>query len=443
MQNSQATWGGRFSEKPSDLMTQFSNSLSFDACLAPFDIRGSIAYAKMLREANLITKDESDSIGNGLEQISADIEAGSFIWKAEYEDVHMNIEQALTQLTPAGAKLHTARSRNEQIAVDMRLFFKTACLELHDLLSRLLKTLIDFAENHIKVAIPGYTHLQRAQPVLLAHHILAYAEMFERDRKRCIEMTDHANYCPLGSGALAGTTLPIMREFLAKELGFVDTEGHVRITRNSMDAVADRDLFVEFVTACALMSTHLSRLAEDIILWNSSEFSFVVLPEQYTTGSSLMPQKKNPDALELIRGKSARIQAHIQTLMTLQKGLPMTYNRDLQEDKIPVFDAYQQTTICLLVMTNIIAGTVVNLENCRLAVADPLLLATDLTEYLVEQGFAFRDAHHAVGSLVAYAKAENISITEIGLTEARKRVPQLPEDWLKIFDLNRSFKKKG
>lgn len=439
---SQATWGGRFSEKPAELMQRLGESVSFDARLAPYDVMGSKAQAAMLCHVGLITAKERDAIHKGLDQVLKTIEAGKFTWRMDFEDVHMNIEQALTAITPAGAKLHTARSRNDQVATDMRLFFKDASCKITGALNSLLTALLDFAEANKSTVIPGYTHLQRAQPVLMAHHVLAWVEMFGRDRDRMIAFADRANWCPLGSGAIAGSTLPIDREFSAKTLGFVDAKGKPRVTQNSMDAVADRDLFIEFASACALIGVHLSRVAEDVILWASSEFGYVRLPDAFTTGSSLMPQKKNPDSLELIRGKSARMTGALSTLLVMVKGLPLTYNRDLQEDKPPVFDCLDQTLLCLDVLGGTMAGAVVRPAACEKAVSDPLLLATDLADYLVEQGVAFRDAHHQVGALVALSEKTETPINEIPHDKAVKAAPGLKKDWPQVFDLTRALARR-
>ncbi|WOO39705.1 argininosuccinate lyase [Rubellicoccus peritrichatus] len=436
----QATWGGRFSEGPAELMQRLGESVSFDARLAPYDVQGSKAHAAMLCSVGLISKKEKNEIHKGLDAVLADITAGKFKWKTELEDVHMNIEQALTRRTAAGAKLHTARSRNDQVATDMRLFFKDACGQISAGLAKLIAALLDFAEKNPTVVIPGYTHLQRAQPVLIGHHVLAWVEMFGRDRDRFAAVLDHANWCPLGSGAIAGSTLPIDREFTARELGFVDAKGKPRVSRNSMDTVADRDTFIEFATACAMIGTHLSRVAEDMILWASAEFGFVRLADAFTTGSSLMPQKKNPDSLELIRGKAARMQGNLTTLLTMCKGLPLTYNRDLQEDKPPVFDSFDQTLLCLDVLTGTISGTVVNPAACERAVGDPLLLATDLADYLVERGMPFRDAHHAVGKLVGISEKTKTPINEIPMAKAKAAVPELGSDWYDVFDISRGLK---
>ncbi len=435
----QATWGGRFSTGPAALMLKYSDSVSFDRRLAPFDILGSQAHAKMLASVGLLKPAECKAIVDGLDNILLEIRAGKFEWDIALEDVHMNIEHALRARTPAAAKLHTGRSRNDQVATAMRLWFKWSCEGLHAALGQLLRTLVAQAEANQEVILPGYTHLQRAQPVSVAHHLLAYVEMFGRDRARFVDVAEHANVCPLGSGAIAGTTLPIDREFTARELGFVDSKGNPRMTPNSMDAVADRDIFVEFLAAAALCGVHASRVAEDLILWSSAEFRFAELPEAFTTGSSLMPQKKNPDALELLRGKSARLQGNLQTLLTLTKGLPLTYNRDLQEDKPPVFDSFDQLALGLNVLTQVIAGLEINATACAAAASDPLLLATDLADHLVRQGMPFRDAHHAVGALVALAENLQTPLHEVPEDAARKIAPKLGDDWRKIFDTSRAL----
>ncbi len=435
----QATWGGRFREGPDPRMVAFSESVSFDKRLAPFDIRGSQAHARMLAHAGLIESDEAEAICAGLDELLDEIAAGKFTWDPALEDVHMNIEQALRGRVPAAAKLHTARSRNDQVATAMRLYFRDAAERLRAALDKLLATLLDQAEATQSVHIPGYTHLQRAQPVSMAHHFLAYAEMFGRDRERFAAFGERANICPLGAGALAGTTLPIDREHTAKLLGFVDAEGEPRLTRNSLDAVADRDLFIEFAAACAICAVHLSRAAEDFILWNSSEFGFITFPDGFTTGSSLMPQKKNPDALELIRGKSARTHGALSTLLTLCKGLPLTYNRDLQEDKPPVFDCLDTTLACLDILEGTLAGARPNPARCAAAVADPLLLATDVADYLVRKGMPFRDAHHAVGALVALAEDKGVPLDKLPDADATAVSPLLTPDWKACFDLRKAL----
>ncbi len=439
---SQVTWGGRFTAGPAELMLQFSESVSFDRRLAPFDVAGSKAHSAMLAHVGLITKEERDAIHAGLDAILAEIEAGKFRWDTKLEDVHMNIEQALTKRVPAAAKLHTARSRNDQVATDMRLFFKHACGVLAEKIKGAERALLAAAEANRDVLIPGYTHLQRAQPVYLAHHLFAWMEMLERDRQRFYDVAEHANWCPLGSGAIAGTTLPIDREFTAKALGFVDAKGRPQVSQNSMDTVADRDLFIEFANACAMFGVHASRIAEDLILWSSAEFKFVELPDAFCTGSSLMPQKKNPDSCELLRGKSARLQGNLHTLLTLSKGLPLTYNRDLQEDKPPVFDSYDQTALCADVLAGTVGGMKIYEEKCAAAVADPALLATDLADYLVLKGVAFREAHHAVGAVVRLAEEHAVALDQLPTDAVQKVHPAFGADWVEVFDLKRALAKR-
>jgi argininosuccinate lyase len=439
---SQATWGGRFTAGPAELMLRFSESVSFDRRLAPFDVAGSKAHSAMLAHVGLITAKERNAIHAGLDAIMAKIAAGKFTWDTKLEDVHMNLEQALTKRVPAAAKLHTARSRNDQVATDMRLFFKYACSLLSEKIAGAQRALLAVASANRDVLIPGYTHLQRAQPVYFAHHLFAWLEMLERDRGRLAAVAAQANWCPLGSGAIAGTTLPIDREFTAQLLGFTDAKGRAQVTQNSMDAVADRDVFIEFAAACALFGTHLSRIAEDLILWSSVEFKFVELPDAFCTGSSLMPQKKNSDSCELLRGKSARLQGNLHTLLTLVKGLPMTYNRDLQEDKVPVFDSFDQTALCADVLAGTVAGLTVNRARCAAAVADPALLATDLADYLVMKGVPFREAHHAVGRVVRLAEKSSIALNQLPLEELKKVHPRFAADWVKVFDLGRALAKR-
>ncbi len=431
----QATWGGRFSAGPSALMLQFGESISFDSKLAEFDITCNRAQAKMLAHVGILSDEECTAILAGLDEILAEVRAGTMQYSTSLEDIHMNIEQALTKRVPAAAKIHTGRSRNDQVATDMRLFFKHAAAEVCKSLDAAVDSLLNFAEKNQNIYIPGYTHLQRAQPVSVAHHLLAYVEMLMRDKGRFETVLDHANWSPLGSGAIAGTTLPINREFSAKAMNFVDADGNARLTRNSMDAVSDRDTYIEFASACSICGLHLSRLAEDLILWNSSEFGFIVLPDTFTTGSSLMPQKKNPDSMELIRGKSARLQGNLVALLTMVKGLPLTYNRDLQEDKPPVFDSFEQILLCLAVAEQVLAGSQMRADRCAAAVADPLLLATDVADYLVRAGVPFREAHHAVGHLVAKSESLGVPLNQLPLAEAQAIHPALKADWVNCFDL--------
>ena len=437
--SSQAIWGGRFSAGPAELMLRFSESVSIDRRLAPYDIAGSKAHASMLAKVGLISRRDRDAILGGLDAIGAEIAAGRFRWDTSLEDVHMNIERALTRRVPAAARLHTARSRNDQVATDVRLFLKDACGALGEKARLAGRAILALARANRDILIPGYTHLQRAQPVPLAHHLFAWLEMLDRDRGRLAAVAANANWCPLGSGAIAGTTLPIDREFTARALGFVDARGRPRVTQNSMDAVADRDLCIEFAGACALVGSHLSRIAEDLLLWSCAEFGFVALPDAFSTGSSLMPQKKNFDAFELVRGKAARLQGNLQVLLTLVKGLPLTYNRDLQEDKGPLFDSLDQASICLEVAAGAVAGLRFNRARCAAAVGDPSLLATDLADHLVLLGVPFRDAHHAVGAVVALAERKGVPLNRLSTADVRAIHPGFGADWASVFDLKRAL----
>ena len=435
----QPTWGGRFSEEPAALMLRFSESVSFDKRLAPFDLQCSRAHAAMLCHVGLISEEENAAIQGGLDALAAEMDKGAFTWSESLEDVHMNIERALLERVPAAAKLHAGRSRNDQVATDARLFVKAQCGEIGGSLRGVMNALLDRADRDGEIILPGYTHMQRAQPVSLGHHLLAYVEMLGRDLKRIQFVADQANWCPLGAGALAGTTLPIDRDFAARRLGFVDAQGQPRLTRNSMDAVSDRDWILDAVYTCAMIGLHLSRLAEDLVLWCGSEFGFAALPQSFSTGSSLMPQKMNPDAMELVRGKSARMVGDLQALLTLLKGLPLTYNRDLQEDKLPLFDACDQALLSLQVVEAVIRGLKVNPAKCASAVSDPNLLATDVVDYLTLRGVPFREAHHAVGALVARCEELNLGLDEISLEEARKIEARFGDDWVNVLRLDHAM----
>ncbi|MCF7668820.1 MAG: argininosuccinate lyase [Verrucomicrobia bacterium] len=422
---------GRFKEEMDKDVTAFTESVSFDKRLWRQDIRGSIAHAAMLKQVGLLSHDECNAIIGGLEQIGKEIESGEFEWKTALEDVHMNIEAELTRRVHAGAKLHTARSRNDQIALDLRLWVRDEIRTTLLNLRRLQSALIELAETRPDAIIPGYTHLQRAQPVWLAHHLLAYVEMFERDYQRFRESMERVNNCPLGSGAIAGTTLKIDRYQTAALLGFVDEEGHPKITQNSMDAVSDRDFIIEFCSNAAITAVHISRLAEDIILWSTAEFGFIRISDAFTTGSSLMPQKKNPDIAELSRGKSARVIGNLVSMLTLIKGLPMTYNRDLQEDKERLFDTADTINATLNITAQMLRHTDVISEKCRAAASDPALLATDIVDYMVRKGLPFRNAHHAVGALVDAAESKNIPLNQLSLEDFKSVAPEFEQD---IFD---------
>ena len=435
----QVTWGGRFQTGPAKLMLSFGESVSFDYRLWAQDIRGSKAHAQMLVKAGILTAAECKAILNGLDAIAREIAQGKFQWQQELEDVHMNIESALTKKVPAAAKLHTARSRNDQVATDVRLWLKDQCQAVDVALISLLKTLVKLAEANAEVILPGYTHLQRAQPVSVAHHLLAYVEMFSRDQRRFQQVYESANWCPLGSGAIAGTTLPIHREMTAKLLGFVDQRGRPQVTTNSMDAVADRDPATEFCFAAALCGVHLSRLAEDMVLWSSAEFGFARLPDAFSTGSSLMPQKRNPDSMELLRGKAARFQAALVHLLSLTKGLPLTYNRDLQDDKPALFDTADQLLLSLAVASSTLSGTKFHKSKCLAAAADPALLATDLADWLVKKGMPFRQAHHAVGRLVALTEKCGVPLNQLSDAQALQADKFFTSGWKEVFNLQRAF----
>ncbi len=434
---------GRFSSGPAADVAAFSESISFDWRLWRQDIRGSIAHATMLQSAGILNAAELKAIREGLEQIGSEIEAGRFTWKPELEDVHMNIEAELTRRVPAGAKLHTGRSRNDQVAVDVRLWLRDEIDALAGEIRGLQRSLVQLGSRNAAVIIPGYTHLQRAQPVYFAHHLLAYVEMLERDLGRFADGRERTNVCPLGSGAIAGSTLPLDRERVARLLEFVDAKGKPRVTQNSMDGVSDRDFMIEFCASSALLAVHLSRLSEDLILWVSSEFGFIRIADAYTTGSSLMPQKKNPDVAELTRGKSGRVIGNLMALLTLLKGLPMTYNRDLQEDKERLFDTADTVRRCVRLTAAMLDNTSVRAEACAAAAADPLLLATDLADYLVRKGMPFRKAHHVVGAVVGFSEANNNKpLNQISVAEFQAIDGTFTDDVASVFDLKQAMARR-
>jgi len=434
---------GRFAGGPAADVARFTESISFDWRLWRQDIAGSLAHAAMLRKIGVLTRAELGAITRGLKQIGREIAAGKFSWNAELEDVHMNIESELTRRVPAGAKLHTSRSRNDQVALDVRLWLRDEIIALLGEIAGLQRALVGLGERNSDVIIPGYTHLQRAQPVYLAHHLLAYVEMLERDSERLWDGHSRVNVCPLGSGAIAGSTLPLDREFVARQLGFVDASGRVRLTQNSMDAVSDRDFLVEFAAAAALLAVHLSRLAEDVILWVSAEFNYLKIADAYTTGSSLMPQKKNPDIAELARGKTGRVVGNLMALLTLLKGLPMTYNRDLQEDKERVFDTADTVRATTRLMAAMLEHTTVNKPACARAAGDPALLATDLADYLVRRGMPFRQAHHVVGAVVGWSEKNGRPLNQLSLPELQAIDPAFGSDALAVFDLKAAMAKRN
>jgi argininosuccinate lyase len=442
-QQSPVSRSGRFATGPAADAAQFSQSVSFDWRLWEQDILGSLAHAAMLHKIGLLTAAEFFEIENALDEIGREITAGRFQWKQELEDVHMNIEAELTRRAPAGAKLHTGRSRNDQVALDMRLWLRDEIIELCGELRSLQRALTGLGEKNSDVIIPGYTHLQRAQPVYIAHHLLAYVEMLERDCGRLADCFHRTNVCPLGSGAIAGSTLALDRDLVAKLLGFVDESGQPRLTQNSMDAVSDRDFAVEFCAAAALLAVHLSRLAEDVILWASAEFKFIKIADAYTTGSSLMPQKKNPDIAELTRGKAGRVFGNLMSLLALLKGLPMTYNRDLQEDKERLFDSADTVRAASRLMAAMLQNTKINHAACATAASDPELLATDLADYLVSKGMAFRQAHHVVGAVVALAEKSNKPLHKLTLAELRSVDKKFSRDALSVFNLQSAMAKRN
>jgi len=427
-------WHGRFTKDPSARLRAYGESVSFDRRLALHDIEGSKAHAAALRKAGLLSLREVSAIKRGLDAIAKEIRAGRFVWREELEDVHMNIEAALTKkIGAAGAKLHTARSRNDQVATDLRLWMRDETAALIASVRRLQKSLVGLATRAGDAIMPGYTHLQRAQPVPAAHHLLAYVEMLDRDAGRLADAARRANVLPLGSGALAGSTIVLDRALVARQLGFDS------VSQNSMDAVSDRDFACEFLSACAIAGMHLSRLCEDTILWASTEFGFLRLSDEHTTGSSLMPQKKNPDIAELARGKSGRLYGNLVSLLTTLKGLPLSYNRDLQEDKEPVFDSADTLGSSLEILAEMFDAA--RWETKRMAVAadDALLVATDWADYLVRKGLPFREAHKVVGKLVGQSVKRGVSLRELTLKDLQAACGLFKADAMKCLDARRSL----
>jgi argininosuccinate lyase len=407
---SDKAWGGRFEQELDAIAARFSASVDVDGRLWPQDIDGSIAHVRMLADQNILSAADTKQIVAGLETIRGSIERGEFHWDDSKEDVHMNIEAALTSaIGDAGGRLHTGRSRNDQVATDMRLWTRQACDSTVADIDALLEVLADKADGHLDFLMPGYTHLQRAQPVRLAHHLLAWAEMLERDRGRLVDAAKRMNESPLGSAALAGTTFPIDREATAIALGFD------RPMRNSLDAVGSRDFLLEAVSALAICSVHLSRIAEELVLWSSQEFGFVQMSDAFTTGSSIMPQKKNPDMPELVRGKTGRVVGSLVNLLVMLKGLPLAYNRDLQEDKAPVFEAFDTVQDCLTVLSGAIASATFNKDQMAAALQAGFLDATEVADWLASRGVPFRDAHHVAGKLVHKALQEGKALSQLPL----------------------------
>ena len=425
---------GRFEESMSTLLRDYGESVSFDWRLYRHDIRGSIAHARALKTAGFLSDDEFSAIEQWLNQIGDEITKGEFQFSVDLEDIHMNIEKELThRIGDAGAKLHTARSRNDQVATDIRLYLRDEIAVLQLGVRTLQSALVGLAEANEAVIIPGYTHLQRAQPVPLAHHLLAYVEMLERDHGRLEDTAERMNELPLGSGALAASTLVLDREAVAKELGFS------RITQNSLDGVSDRDFALELLAALAILGMHLSRLSEDVVLWTTAEFGFAKLSDRHATGSSLMPQKKNPDIAELTRGKTGRLYGNLFALLTVLKGLPMAYNRDLQEDKEAIFDSVDTARMALAVTAEMMAALKIDTARTAEAVADPFLLATDLAEELVRKGVPFRNAHDLVGKLAAESSKTGIPLDKLPKEFLQGLCPELLADWQSLFDPARSL----
>ena len=426
-------WSGRFSEPVADFVLRYTASVGFDRRLALADIEGSLAHAAMLARVGVLSAQDLADIERGLASIRGEIERGEFSWQLALEDVHLNIERRLTELVgDAGKRLHTGRSRNDQVATDVRLWLRGEIDAIVGALGRLQQALVTQAEAHAATVMPGFTHLQVAQPVTFGHHLLAYAEMFERDRERMLDARRRVNRLPLGAAALAGTTFPIDREFVADRLGF---EG---LAENSLDAVSDRDFAIEFVAAAALVMTHVSRLAEELVLWMSPRYGFVRLPDRFTTGSSIMPQKKNPDVPELARGKTGRVNGHLVALLTLMKGQPLAYNKDNQEDKEPLFDTVDTVLDTLRAFAEMVPGIEVDAAAMRRAAEEGFSTATDLADYLVKKGVPFRDAHEAVAQAVRLAAGRGCDLAALPLEDLRRIAPAAGQDVFAVLSVDGS-----
>ncbi len=430
-------WGSRFDKQPDELFARFNNSFHFDWRLYDADIRGSIAYAKALARAEIISPHEANEIERGLLLVRDEFARGAFESKPDDEDIHTAVERRLYELIGEPAhKLHTGRSRNDQVATDTRLFVIDACASIQSAICNLQSAICNLSERHLDTLLPGYTHVRRAQPISFAHYLLSFFWMLQRDRERFADAQKRASVLPLGSGALAGNPFNIDREFLARELGFE------RASENSLDAVSDRDFIAEFLFAASLLQVHLARLAEDFIYYSAPEFGFIELDDAYTTGSSLMPQKKNPDALELVRGKTGRIIGDLNTLLVVLKGTPSTYNKDFQEDKEPLFDAVDTLEMVLPIVTGVIQTLRVNAEKMRAAL-DESMLATDLAEYLVRRGVPFRQAHHLVGGLVKLAETRKVKLSALSLDDFRAASEKFDDDVYQVFDFTASVNSRN
>ena len=433
-----ALWSGRFSEPVSELVKRFTASVDFDRRLAEFDIDGSLAHARMLAACNILGKEDLAAIESGLTQIRGEIRAGAFEWSLDAEDVHLNIEKRLTALVgDAGKRLHTARSRNDQVATDVRLYLRASIDDIIELLQSVQRALIELASQHTSTIMPGFTHMQVAQPVSYAHHLMAYFEMLARDAQRMGDCRKRVNRLPLGSAALAGTSFPINRQMVAKELGF---DG---VCENSLDAVSDRDFAIEFCSAAALTMTHLSRFCEELIIWMNPRFAFVDLADRFCTGSSIMPQKKNPDVPELIRGKTGRVNGHLVALLTLMKGQPLAYNKDNQEDKEPLFDTVDTLTASLRVFADMVGGIKVNAAAMRRAALEGFATATDLADYLVKKGLPFREAHEAVAQAVKFADGRHCDLADLKLEELQQFSALVEDDVFAALTLEGSLESRS
>ena len=433
MQDNQ-TWSGRFNEPVAELVKRYTASVDFDKRLALFDIQGSLAHAQMLASCNIIGAQDLKDIQRGLAQIENEIISGDFEWQLDLEDVHLNIEKRLTALVgDAGKRLHTGRSRNDQVATDIRLYLRSAIDDISGLLKELQTALLDLAHHHTHTILPGFTHLQVAQPVSFAHHLMAYFEMCQRDVERFRDARHRVNRLPLGAAALAGTSYPIKRELVAELLGFE------AVCQNSLDAVSDRDFAIEFTAAAALVMTHLSRLSEELILWMSPRFGFIDIADRFCTGSSIMPQKKNPDVPELVRGKTGRVNGHLVALLTLMKGQPLAYNKDNQEDKEPLFDTVDTLTQTLRIYADMMSGITVKPEAMRRAALQGYATATDLADYLVKKGLPFRDAHEAVALAVRHAEHKGCDLAELKLDELQQFSDLITDDIYAVLTLEGSL----
>ncbi|MCW5604243.1 MAG: argininosuccinate lyase [Burkholderiales bacterium] len=431
-------WSGRFNEPVTDLVKRFTASVTFDQRLAEFDIEGSVAHARMLHAVGILDKADLAAIEQGLQQILGEVRSGTFPWSLEFEDVHFNIERRLTDLVgDAGKRLHTARSRNDQVATDVRLYLRASIDHVLALIKSLQRALLELAGGHTETVMPGFTHLQVAQPVSFAHHLLAYFEMFARDAQRFADGRRRVNRLPLGAAALAGTSFPIDRQMVAKELGF---DG---VCENSLDAVSDRDFAIEFCAAAALLMTHLSRFCEELVLWMSPRYGFIDIADRFCTGSSIMPQKKNPDVAELIRGKTGRVNGHLVALLTLMKSQPLAYNKDNQEDKEPLFDTVDTLMMCLAVFTDMIGGIKVNGEAMRAAALQGYATATDLADYLVKKGLPFREAHEAVAQAVRFAETRGCDLSDLTLPDLQQFSALIGEDVYDALTLEGSMKSRS